>query len=191
MGFFDDWVIDPAGVTSGKDKPGSVGNLKGGGDMPPNEAAIALANIAKELHAESTPLRRQLLGRSGQFMAGDLDVTASPQFEGLKAGSDLAFNRARTNTIANTPSGGGLIDALTNLETNRAVGMAQGAGSIAESELMRALGLATGSNPSVTSGLGQAAGIQGQALNQQSASNAQAKQGAGAGAGALLAAFLA
>jgi hypothetical protein len=155
-----------------------------------NEAANELAGVARALFQQTDPVRKQLIGRSNDFLGGNLDVTASPMYASLKNAVDTQFNQARGNTIASTPSGGSLTEALTNLEGSRANTMTQGVGTIAEGELNRAFGLGTGLLPQTTSGLGQAAGIQSQQLMAQQQQSAQAKQGAGAGLGMILAAAI-
>lgn len=153
-----------------------------------NEAANELAAVSRALFQQTEPVRKELVGRSTQFLDGNLDVTASPMYASLKNAVDTQFQRARGNTIASTAAGGSLTEALTNLEGTRANTMTQGVGDIAEGELNRSFGLATGLLPQTTSGLGQAAGVQSQQLMAQQQQSAAAKQGAGAGLGMLIAA---
>ncbi len=164
------------------------GNKKGAG--PGTGAADTLAAISLRMFEESDPLRVGLIGRSEDFLNGGLDVTQSPMYGALKAGNDSAFQRARNNTISSTAAGGGLTDALTNLETSRAVEMSRGVGQLGEGELGRALTLATGQTPTAVGGLGQAAGIQAQQMAAQQAQQSQQKQGAGTAVGSILAAFM-
>jgi hypothetical protein len=156
---------------------------------PGNESADLLARIAGDLYKQTDPLRKSLIGRSGNFLDGSLDVTNSPMYGSLKNAVDSQFKRARDNTIGTTAPGGALTGALSNLEGSRASTMTQGIGELAEGELNRAFGLATGMLPQTTSGLGTAAGIQSQQLMAQQQQSAQAKQGAGAGLGMLVAAM--
>lgn len=149
--------------------------------------ADALARIATDLYTKTDPLRTALIGRSNDFLSGNLDVTKSPMFGSLKDAVDTQFQRAKSNTIGTTPAGGALTSALSDLEGSRASTMTQGIGDLAKGELDRSFGLATGLLPQTTGGLGTAAGIQANAFAQQQAQSAASKQGAGAGLGMLIA----
>lgn len=198
MNFGD--IFDPAGVVTGggdADKDplslGARGREPGGkkGGPAPNPSADALAEISKQMFQQSAGVRGGLIDRSQSFLDGNLDVTSNPQFLGMKNAADVAFQRARDNTIARTAPGGGLIDALAGVESDRANTLVQGAGSIAGDEMNRAFGLGTGLLPTATGGLGQAAGIQAQQIASQQAQQAAGKQAAGTGTGILLASLLA
>lgn len=197
MSFMD--ILDPGGVTGGGDPDkdplgiGARGRQPGGkkGGPVPNESAEALAEISRQMFQETTPIRQGLIGRSNDFLTGNMDVSSTPQFLSMKNAADVQFGQARDNTIARTANGGGLVDALAGLESDRANFLTQGAGDIAESEMSRAFGLGTGLLPQTTGGLGQAASIQQQQIASQQAQQAAGKQAAGTGAGILLASFLA
>lgn len=190
--------IDPGGLFGGGDPDADVlgigarGRQPGGkkGPAAPNASADALAEISRRMFEQTDPLRTNLIGRSENFLAGNGDVTNTPQYLAMKNAADIQFGRARDNTISRTASGGALVDALAGLESDRANSLIQGAGGIADDEMSRAFGLATGLLPTTTSGLGQAAGIQAQQLAAQQAQQAAGKQAAGTGAGILLASFL-
>lgn len=157
-------------------------------NTPPDTSnADALARIATDLYNKTDPLRTSLISRGNDFLSGNLDVTSSPMFASLKNSVDSQFRKARENTLGTTPAGGSLTAALSGLEGTRANAMTQGIGDLAKSEMDRAFGLATGILPQTTSGLGAAAGIQSNLFAQQQAQNAQAKQGAGAGLGMIMA----
>ena len=177
------------GATGVNVDPDPLG-MRAKNNPPENEAANQLAGISRALFEQTDPVRKQLIGRSNDFLGGNLDVTASPMYASLKNSVDSQFQRAKGNTISSTPAGGALTDALMNLEGSRANTMAQGTGGIAEQELNRAFGLGTGLLPQTTTGLGTAAGIQSQQLMAQQQQSASAKQGAGAGLGMLFAAML-
>lgn len=156
-------------------------------DLPaqlPNTYSDTLAAISQSLFADTAPARTNLLNRSNAFLGGGLDVTASPMYGSLKSAVDSQFGRARDNTIANTAAGGGLVDALSNQETQRAQTMTQGIGQLAQSELDRATGLATGLLPIGTGGLGKASETQAQTnaslyqaqIQQQQQQQAQQQQ---------------
>jgi len=184
-------LIDPLGdpfqLTGGPKK--EPGGKKGG--AAPNPSADALAEISKGLYTEATPLRHALMQRSNDFINGGADVTATPQYAALKAGNDSQFNRAKDNTIASTASGGALTDALSNLETNRAVNMTQGMGGIADNEMSRAFALATGSTPTSLNGLGSAANAQSQLIAANQEAQAKSAAGAGTAAGSIIASIIA
>jgi hypothetical protein len=126
------------------------------------------AQIAQQLVTQTDPLRKMLIDRSTDFLGGNLDVANTPMFSALKQQTESQYGNARNNIIADTPVGGPLIRALTDLNARRADTLGQGAGAVAESELGRAMGLATGSTAQGMSGLGQAAQTQA-ALAQNSA----------------------
>lgn len=199
MGFLQK-LVDPGGLFGGDEafKGADVLGIGARGRQPggkkgaqSNPSADALAKIATDTYAQTQPLRTGLIDRSNSFLSGDLDITGSPQYVGMKNAADVAFQRARDNTIARTSAGGGLSDALTDLEMGRANTLTQGGGMIAGDELSRAIQLATGSAGTTTAGLGQAASIQAQEIANQQASQAAGKQAAGSGAGIVLASILA
>src|SRR5678809_678617 len=55
--------------------------------------ADALARIATDLYTKTDPLRTALIGRSNDFLSGNLDVTKSPMFGSLKDAVDTQFQR--------------------------------------------------------------------------------------------------
>jgi hypothetical protein len=180
MGFLED-LVDPLSSDRHQEHMGK------GGDPAQNPYAVQLAELSKKLFEQTDPLRTGLIDRSNAFVSGNMDITASPMYAGLKSAVDSQFGRARDNTIARTAAGGGLTDALVDLETGRANTMAQGTGQLASDEMNRAMGLGTGLLPIGSGGLGQAANLQGQQIAMQQQQDAQAKQGAGAGVGMLAA----
>lgn len=174
-------VFDPGGLSPSN--PDSHKNPKNN----KNPSAEALAEISRALFEQTSPLRGGLIDRSNAFLAGDLDVTKSPMYAAMKTAVDSQFNRAKDNTIARTAAGGGLVDALSGLESDRAQTMTANIGQLAQGELDRSFGLATGILPTSTSGLGNAAAIQGNQLSEQAAMQQQTAQSAGMGLGMLLA----
>lgn len=151
-----------------------------------NPASDAQAAIAQQLFEQTNPLRTSLIGQSTDFLNGGNSVTATPAFAALKGSADQNFNRAKDNVIATNAPGGGLTDALTSLEGQRASTLTQGAGALYGDEMSRALTLGTGITQQANSGLAAA----GSAQAAQAAAQAQAtagKAGAiGTGVGALL-----
>lgn len=152
--------------------------------IPTSPATQLQADIARQLFQQTDPLRRSLIDRSQQFVSGNLDVTNSPVFSGFKSGVESSFDSAKDRIIDITPRGGALIEALTNLEGERARTLSQGRGAIAGDELSRAMSLGTGIESSI-SGLGSAGAIQA-ALAQAEANRQSGMFSAlGAGLGAL------
>src|SRR3990167_4944637 len=93
-------------------------SLLGGKKKVPKASAIQ-SQLAQQLFQETDPLRRTLIGRSEDALAGG-DVMGSPQYADLQARTGRAFNQAKDNVIARTAAGGALTDALANLEGDRA-----------------------------------------------------------------------
>ncbi len=144
--------------------------------------------LSEQLFNDTDPLRQLLIGRSNDFLE-DGNVFENPQYLARKDATDMGFNRARDNIIANTAAGGGLTAALAGLEGERAMDMSQAAGGIYGDELARSLSLATGQLPvalggmgSGIGGIGNAAGIQG---NMAAAQMASADDKAGSLGGAF------
>lgn len=134
--------------------------------------------MARELFDSTSGVRGSLIGQSENFLGGGMDVRETPSYEAYKLATDSGFNRAKDNAIARFAPGGGLIDAMTGLEGQRATTLATGAGQIYDQELQRALTLGTGLTNTGIQGIGQAA--QTQAANAQASSSTAA-----AGKGAL------
>lgn len=158
----------------------------GGGANGPDAMARMQADIAKKLFTQTDPLRRQLIGRSTAFMNGGLDVTRSPVFSALKQQTESQYGTARDNIIADTPTGGPLIAALTELNSNRANILGQAAGSVSEDELARAMMLGTGATGQAMSGLSQAASVQANLAQNRSMREASMFGALGGGLGAWL-----
>lgn len=150
------------------------------------EAVRKLAQNADQLFQSTLPLRESLIGRSQDFLEGNLDVVDTPQFGAIKSAADQQFRVVRDRAIERGAVGGALTDTLSNIDVAQANFLTQGAGTIAEQEINRAVSTATG-NPLSTSlgGLGNAGMIQQQAAQAAAAQRNQTKQGVGAGAGAL------
>lgn len=142
-----------------------------GGDAGDNPFATQQARIAEQLFTQTDPIRRKLIDRSQVYLSGGIDE--SPAFQSYRAQSDPFYSRAQENIIQSTPEGGGLTEALSNLEADRARGLATARGSIDEQERNLAVLLGTGTLPQTMQGLGSAAAVQGQNL-----ASAQAREGA-------------
>lgn len=157
----------------------------GGGAGGPDAMAKMQAQIAQQLFDQTNPLRQELIGRSTQFMNGGLDVTASPMFTALKQQTESQYGNARNNVIADTPAGGQLTQALTELNSSRANALGQGAGAVAETELARAMMLGTGATGQAMSGLGQSAAIQANLAQNRAMREAGMFGAVGSGLGAF------
>lgn len=180
--------FDPLGrLAQGALGGGAYDAARGATEGKQPQTDTTLQEISKALYAETDPLRRAMLERSGAFVGGNLDVTQSPQYAALKRGAESQYDRARQNIISTTPTGGALTRALAQNEYAKAGALTQGAGNIASQEQQIAYGLATGTPLSTSfGGLGSAAALQGQQAQAQAQQNAAAKGALGTGAGALL-----
>jgi len=154
------------------------------------QAAAAQTQLAQKLVGQTDPLRKELIGDAEGFLTGGRDVTALPEFAAFKGSAESQFGRAKDNIIANTPEGGGLIAALTQLEGDRASNQANFTGALAGGEIDRALQLGTFGAAAGSSGLGSAAAIQSNRAAAESAQNAGKAGGAGSAAGAVTAALI-
>ena len=141
------------------------------------QAAQAQTQLAQKLVGQTDPLRAGLINDAEGFLTGGRDVSSLPEFGAFKDSAESQFGRAKDNIIANTPEGGGLIAALTNLEGNRASNQAAFTGDLAGNEIQRALQLATFGAAAGNQGLGQAGFIQTQRAAAEAQQNA-AKSGA-------------
>lgn len=131
-----------------------------GGKKAKSPAADMQAQLAQMLFSQTDPLRQQLIGRSEDFLGGGMDIAASPTYDALKLSADQNFNAAKDNALARLAPGGGLTDALVDLEGQRADVLTQGAGQIYDNELSRAMGLGAGLTNTSMGGLGQAGNVQ-------------------------------
>lgn len=162
---------------------GVVRDLLKGPEFKKSSAGSFLERIATDYYNQTDPIRQGLIGRSKQFLDGNLDVTASPMFGSLKLANEQQFQRARDNSIASNASGGGLTSSLVNLEGQKANSMTQGISALANDEMNRAMGF---SNPQTSmAGLGSAAQIQNSQAQFQAQQQAQMKQGMGRGLGLM------
>lgn len=151
------------------------------------------AAIAKELFAQSAPIRYRVAARyTNPAVYSNAAVTSkqveqSPLFPLLKQTAEQQYGLANDQAMASIPTGGSLNAALGDIAANRAQTMVQGVGAIGENlqgirerELERAIGLATGTPSIALSGLGSAGSLLGQLQSSQAA---QASNAASAQAG--------
>lgn len=169
----------------------SLGGGKGGGGGNKKSKAEKLQmQYANELFQDTDPIRQSLFSRSEDFLGGGMDVRETPAYEALKYSADSGFNQAKDNTISRFAPGGGLVDAMTNLEGQRAGTMTQGAGQIYDAELNRALQLGTGMTNTSMQSLGQAGSIQAQLAAANASESAAGKGAMGQAAGMAAGAYL-
>ena len=155
-------------------------------DTAAAQAAQAQTQLANKLIGQSDPTRQALFDDAEQFLSGGRDVTSLPEFGAFKNAAEGQFTNARENIIANTPEGGGLTAALTQLEGQRAGNLAGFSGKLASDEVNRALQLATFGAAQGSQGLSSAGFLQGQRAQGQSAENAAKSEGAGNLVGSFL-----
>ena len=162
-----------------------MGGKSGGGYEEP-ASSQALAEISKNLYNTTGPLRQEFINRGEQFLGGQMDVTASPMYGALKAGTETGFNQSKDALMGLLPAGGQLNQGLTDLAAQRALGTTQNYGALAQDELNRALGLGTGMLGSVTGGLSSSASQQAAAMQAQAQSDQAKGQGIGSIAGSII-----
>ena len=75
------------------------------------------------------------LATRNQFLEDPSQVFSQPGFAAIKDITESQFGRAQENIIANTPEGGGLTQALGDLEAARASDLVRGTANLNESEL--------------------------------------------------------
>ena len=154
-----------------------------------------MSDLANQLANESAPLRRALINDSTNFVTGGVEGTnaalfSSPQYQAAQASIDAQSQRAIDNAIANNPVGGGLSEQLTNIDMQKALGLAGAGGQIAENEMNRATQMATFGAAQGTAGLGQAGNIASALAGMQAQQNAGKSSGAGQAIGSAAAAAI-
>lgn len=191
-------------------------------NLPGSNLATIQALNAGQIAGNVNPLRSGLINQSlnalGIPSKGNPNPTGlggSPQFSAYKATLEDQFKRAKDNVMGSTASGGQLMDQLAGIETQRALGLAQGAGDIYGKEVDRAMqllqsqgalgqqGLQTAASQDIQQLLAQgnldlaqqgnqltqasnAAQIQAGLAGNLSQSSAQQKAGVGQGLGSML-----
>lgn len=150
-----------------------------------------LASIATQLFQQTDPLRRGFIGQAEQFLGGGFDVTQTPEFGAIKEATESQFDLARQQVLETTPTGGALIDALTNIEQGRATALTQGIGDLAREQGQRAFSLATGAPLQTAVGAQSAAeqiaaNLQAAQISAEAGESAATKGALGFGVGSLL-----
>ena len=160
--------------------------MGGGGENLSSPSSDLLAQISGDYYKQTQPLRTSLINRSQSFLSGGLDVTQSPMYGALKSGIEGQYGIAKNNILSSLPQGGALIEALVNLEGQKAGSLAQGIGGLAGDELSRAYSMGTGAAGQAMQGLGGAGNIQAQLAMAKAQQQAGAMQGLGMGLGSIL-----
>lgn len=165
---------------------------KGGGkqNKAANEAIRSQTDLAERIVDQTDPLREQLVGQSGDFLSGDFDVSSLPQYGSAKNAVESQYGRAQDSIIANTPEGGGLTDAIVDLESARAGSLVDVQGQLSEAETNRALQLGTFGAAQGSSGFGQAGSTAAQLALAESQQNAGKSAGLGSAAGRIGQAYI-
>ena len=165
-----------------------MGDVKGGGGAEKSARNLirAQSSWAHELFGDTRGIRSGLFDRSEDFLGGGMDVRETPAYEALKLSADSGFNQAKDNLIARFAPGGGLIDAVTDLEAQRANTLTQGAGQIYDQEIARAIALGTGVTGQSLGALGNATQAQMGIAQSQAQQNAAGKGALGSAAGMYL-----
>jgi hypothetical protein len=108
-------------------------DVLGGGVKQPAESKWAGQQAWKDWL-----MRRKLeipwLQQAQNFMGGGYDVTATPMWQYGKGAIGRNFDLAEQQALTNLPRGGTLLDALTNLRGQEALGMAGMESDIAQRE---------------------------------------------------------
>lgn len=151
--------------------------------------ADKLAKMGEQYWNQTAPLRSQVVGRSTDFMRGNLDVTQSPVYTAgqtaLEKQYGIAQNTledqygvAQQQMLSSMPSGGGLQQGLSDLSSNRAGSLADLSSAkatslsdlvsqLAQDEYSKAYGMAQLSPQSSMAGLTGAGGVMSPVLGSQ------------------------
>lgn len=103
----------------------------GKGKQTPSTSPYEATNaaIAEQTFRETDPLRQGLLADMTKFVQGGYNPKTDPRFAPMydtaKYGAEKQYGVARENILANTPRGGGQVDALSGLESDRAAQVGQ------------------------------------------------------------------
>jgi len=129
------------------------------GNLPMLVHGMNAVNISNTID----PLRQGMISQSLNTMGiptkgneSPTGIQGSPQYSAYKASIEDQFRRAQENVRGSAPAGGSLTDTLANLQTQRALGLAKGAGDIYGQEVDRALGLVGQQSALGQQALGQA-----------------------------------
>lgn len=143
------------------------------------EALINATRLPMELWNTTAGMRENITKQLTDFTSGNYDPTKMPMFAPGKASVEDAYQNARSNILANTPSGGTLQSQLTSLEGQRARGMTDVIGKIQQDLLDKAYGAGYGTPQASISGASASSGNLAAATQAQQAAAGRNAQGVG------------
>ena len=145
-----------------------------GGKNDEPKAGKTAAKIAEKLYKQTNPMRKGIIGRGEEFMAGGFDPTQMPMWDIGKAGIESQYGTARQNILSNMPAGGGLNEAMMQTDLSRANQLSGLGANIAQDEYNKLYGLATGTPQQSMSTLANVGASQANMQAQQAAGNSPA-----------------
>jgi hypothetical protein len=114
------------------------------------------------------------------FLNGNLDYTQSPVWGASKNAAETQYRLARDQIMQNVPSGGRLLDTLSDTDTAKARTLTDAASNIGMDEYNKIYGMATGTPQQTISGLssaeGSATSLQGYQMQQNAIEDASKNQ---------------
>jgi len=146
---------------------GDAIGMSSGSEDSANAAAKKAARLATEYYNETAAVRNPLISRLAEFMQGNFDPTASPQYASNKLGIEQNYNTAIDNLLAMLPEGGGLADGLAGIEMGRSGSLVDTIARIVQDEYNKAYGIASGSPQQTFSGFDSAANLYNPVLGGQ------------------------
>lgn len=151
------------------------GKNQSGPDVSPMEWQSY--KMAKNLWETSTPMRSTILGQLQGVLGGELPEPLIPQYQMGRQGLEGQYGVARDNILSSLPSGGGMTQALTDLETNRANAVGGLKAGMLNDLYNTAQGVAFNMPSLAFQGMGQAGQTYAQKQGAQMAANSNAKSG--------------
>ncbi len=114
------------------------------------------AAIANALFKQTKAARKGFTTDWANIMQGGTPQFAGTMFSGMRPAVDAQYDTAKGNILANTPEGGGLVESLSNLESERGGQMANMLNQIWMDQINKAYGAAWNAPQQSMSGLGSA-----------------------------------
>jgi len=113
------------------------------------------------------------------------DVTASPMWDPTKMQAERSFDVAMDNILSQLAVGGGMNEAITDLNIGKASTLTSLAGQIAQDEYNKIYGLAAGAPQTTLGGLGGASSAMASLAGQQAQASSMESAGKAGGLGSL------
>ncbi len=126
-------------------------------DLGISPAESSLSRIAEETYGQTAPGRQQFYKLWKNMMSGQFPAAMETQFSGLRNPIEAQYGVARENVLGTMPKGGGLNQALTDVETSRSQGLSDLATQIFMDQMQKMYGAAFGAPQQSMAGLGSAA----------------------------------